>query len=148
MANISDVITVYAKLLPRRSRRQIQGFLIPKGSQGLRIGRLEDKTGATAIASCEVCLEDCFVPDAAVMGGRYAAMATLVAMDSAMRVKTGAVQLLGGYGFLRDYRSRIACVRPSSARLSTATSEIQNIVIARSYVGKSARPKARTGRYV
>jgi alkylation response protein AidB-like acyl-CoA dehydrogenase len=230
LANIADVITVYAKLEPGRSTSRIQGFLVPGGTQGLRIGRLEEKMGATAIATCEVFLEDCFVPDSAVMGapgtgfrvamqvfervrpiigarsvgiaqgafdvavahiqerhafeqplaakqglqfmvaemataieasrglvrraceaidgndplaGRYAAMAKLFATDSAMRVTTDAVQLLGGYGFLTDYPTAHRMREAKLGQIVEGTSEIQKVVIARSYLGDAARPELR-----
>ena len=49
------------------------------------------------------------VPDAARLRdagrpfSRQAAMAKLVATDAAMRVTTDAVQVLGGYGYTRDF---------------------------------------------
>jgi alkylation response protein AidB-like acyl-CoA dehydrogenase len=223
LANVADVITVYAKLEPGRSTRTIQGFLVPQGTPGLVIGRLESKMAVPAIPTCEVYLEDCAVPDSAVLGepgtgfrlamqvfekvrpiigaravgiaqgafdaavthigereafgqplaanqglqfmvadmatqieaarglvrraceatltddpqsGRYAAMAKLFATDTAMRVTTDAVQMLGGYGLFTDYPVAHRMREAKLGQIVEGTSEIQRIVIARSYLGK------------
>ena len=224
LANLADVITVYAKLEPGRSTRTIQGFLIPQGTPGMRVGRLEEKMAVPAIPTCELFLEDCFVSESAVLGqpgtgfhlamevfervrpiiaarsvgiaqgafnaavahlgereafgrplaanqglqfmvadmatsieaarglvkraceaiddgepaaGRYAAMAKLFATEAAMRVTTDAVQLFGGYGFLADYPVAHRMREAKLGQIVEGTSEIQKIVIARSFLGES-----------
>jgi alkylation response protein AidB-like acyl-CoA dehydrogenase len=42
--------------------------------------------------------------DAGLPYSRHAAVAKLVATDAAMKVTTDAVQVLGGYGYTRDFR--------------------------------------------
>jgi alkylation response protein AidB-like acyl-CoA dehydrogenase len=68
LASVADVITIYAKREPGRSTSTIQGFVVPRTTPGLVVGRAEDKMASGALPSCEVLLEDCFVPADAVLG--------------------------------------------------------------------------------
>ena len=53
------------------------------------------------------------------------------AADSAMEVTTDAVQVFGGYGFIRSTTSRSSCVTPRLCSSTEGTSQIQRMVIAR-----------------
>jgi alkylation response protein AidB-like acyl-CoA dehydrogenase len=226
MANLADVITVYAKLEPGRSTRNIQGFLIAKETPGLRVGRIERKMGSNALPTCEVILEGCRVPASARLGqpgsgfrlamqvfervrpiiaaravglaqgafdvaaaylqereafgsplaalqglqfmvadmatgieasrglvrraceavaagdpqaGRYCAMAKLFATDTAMRVTTDCVQLLGGYGYLSDHPVEHRMREAKLSQIVEGTNQIQRVVIARSFLRPARR---------
>jgi alkylation response protein AidB-like acyl-CoA dehydrogenase len=67
----------------------------------------------------------------------HAAMAKLFASESAMWVTTQAIQLFGGYGYMRDYPVEKLFRDAKVTEIYEGTSEIQRIVIAR---GLSARP--------
>jgi len=218
-AAIADVITVYAKLEAGRSTSSIQGFVIPTATEGLVIGRTEEKMAASALPTSEVMLEDCRVPDSARLGEagtgfrsamqvlehvrpliaaravglargaledaaayisgreafgaplsnlqalqfkiadmamgveasrglveracralddgdrearRYCAMAKAFATDTAMAVTIEAVQLLGGYGVMKDYPVEARMREAKIAQIVDGTNEVQRLVIARS----------------
>lgn len=228
MANLADVITVYAKRSPGRSTSAIQGFVIPRGTPGLHVGRVEEKMGSTALPTCEVQLDDVWVPASHALGdvgtgfrsamkvlehvrpmiaarsvglaqgalddavahlrqreafgqplatlqglqfkiadmamgieaarglvekacraldaddplaNRYCAMAKCFATDTAMHVTTEAVQLFGGYGYMRDYPVEARFREAKVAQIVDGTNEIQRVVIARSILGPEARPR-------
>jgi alkylation response protein AidB-like acyl-CoA dehydrogenase len=61
---------------------------------------------------------------------RYSAMAKLLAAEAAMKVTTDAVQLLGGYGFVRDYPVERMMRDAKITQIYEGTSQIQKIVIA------------------
>jgi alkylation response protein AidB-like acyl-CoA dehydrogenase len=61
---------------------------------------------------------------------RYSAMAKLLAAETAMKVTTDAVQLLGGYGFVRDYPVERMMRDAKITQIYEGTSQIQKIVIA------------------
>ncbi|HXF95329.1 MAG TPA: acyl-CoA dehydrogenase family protein [Gemmatimonadales bacterium] len=62
---------------------------------------------------------------------RHAAMAKLFASETAMWVTTQAVQLFGGYGYMRDYPVEKLFRDAKVTEIYEGTSEIQRIVIAR-----------------
>jgi len=62
---------------------------------------------------------------------KAAAMAKLFASDTAMRVTTDAVQLLGGYGYLRDYPVERMMRDAKITQIYEGTNQIQRLVIAR-----------------
>lgn len=66
----------------------------------------------------------------------YSSMAKLYATDTAMKVATDAVQILGGYGFTRDYPAERLMRDAKGAQIYEGTNQIQRIVIARRYMGK------------
>jgi alkylation response protein AidB-like acyl-CoA dehydrogenase len=62
---------------------------------------------------------------------RQAAIAKLVATDSAMRVTTDAVQVLGGYGYTKDFPVERQMREAKVMQIFEGTNQIQRMVIAR-----------------
>ncbi len=60
---------------------------------------------------------------------RYSAMAKLYAAETAMKVTTDAVQLLGGYGYVREYPLERMMRDAKITQIYEGTSQIQKIVI-------------------
>jgi butyryl-CoA dehydrogenase len=60
-----------------------------------------------------------------------AAMAKLFAAETAMKVATDAIQVHGGYGFIKDYEVERAFRDAKITQLYEGTSQIQKLVIAR-----------------
>ena len=83
---------------------------------------------------------------------KEASMAKLFASEVAVRVAGEAVQILGGYGFIKDYPAEKYYRDVKLCTIGEGTSEIQRLVIARQLLMKksAARPEgraARAGRY-
>jgi alkylation response protein AidB-like acyl-CoA dehydrogenase len=219
LASVADVITVYAKLEPGRSHSAIQGFVIPRGTPGLSVGRIEDKMASGALPTCEVILDGCRVPATAALGepgsgfrtamkvferarpliaaravglargamdssiayvrqreafggtlsnlqviqfmvadmatkieaarglvrraceavdeadpvaARYCAMAKYFATDVAVEVTTDAVQLFGGYGYMREYPVEHRYREAKLGQIVEGTNQIQRMIVGRS----------------
>jgi alkylation response protein AidB-like acyl-CoA dehydrogenase len=64
--------------------------------------------------------------------GKYSAMAKLFASDVAMEVTTEAVQVLGGYGYVKEYPVERMMRDAKLTQIYEGTNEIQRVVIARS----------------
>jgi alkylation response protein AidB-like acyl-CoA dehydrogenase len=62
---------------------------------------------------------------------KIAAMAKLFASDMAMKVTTDCVQLLGGYGYIRDYPVERMMRDAKITQIYEGTNQIQRVVIAR-----------------
>ena len=60
---------------------------------------------------------------------RYSAMAKLFAAETAMKVTTDAVQLLGGYGFVKEYPVERMMRDAKITQIYEGTSQIQKIII-------------------
>jgi alkylation response protein AidB-like acyl-CoA dehydrogenase len=65
-------------------------------------------------------------------------MAKLFASDTAMRVTTDAVQILGGYGYLRDFPAERMMRDAKITQIYEGTNEIQRLVIAREVLREKA----------
>jgi alkylation response protein AidB-like acyl-CoA dehydrogenase len=63
--------------------------------------------------------------------GHQAAMAKLFASDTAMRVTTDAVQVLGGYGYVADFPLERYMREAKVLQIVEGTNQIQRVVIAR-----------------
>ncbi|MCF8082329.1 MAG: acyl-CoA dehydrogenase family protein [Deltaproteobacteria bacterium] len=61
---------------------------------------------------------------------RYSAMAKLMASETAMKVTTDAVQLLGGYGYIKEYPVERMMRDAKITQIYEGTSQIQKVVIA------------------
>jgi len=70
--------------------------------------------------------------DAGLPYGPQAAMAKLFASDTAMRVTTDAVQVLGGYGYVEDYPAARLMREAKVLQIVEGTNQIQRMVIGRS----------------
>ncbi|MES2170456.1 MAG: acyl-CoA dehydrogenase family protein [Actinomycetota bacterium] len=64
--------------------------------------------------------------------GRQASVAKLIATDAAMRVTTDAVQVLGGYGYTRDFPVERYMREAKIMQIFEGTNQIQRLVISRS----------------
>jgi len=70
---------------------------------------------------------------------KISAMAKLFASDVAMKVTTDAVQLFGGYGYMRDYPIEKYMRDAKITQIYEGTNQIQRSVIALSIIKESAR---------
>jgi alkylation response protein AidB-like acyl-CoA dehydrogenase len=65
---------------------------------------------------------------------KVSAMAKLLASDVAMRVTTDAVQILGGYGYMKDYPAEKLMRDAKITQIYEGTNQIQRLVIATSMI--------------
>lgn len=70
---------------------------------------------------------------------KQAAMAKLHCTDTAMRVTTDAVQILGGYGYTADFPAERYLREAKVLQIVEGTNQIQRMVIARHVAGPEAR---------
>ncbi|MDP9100769.1 MAG: acyl-CoA dehydrogenase family protein [Actinomycetota bacterium] len=70
--------------------------------------------------------------DAGLPFGPQAAMAKLFASDTAMRVATDAVQVLGGYGYVEDFPAERYLRDAKVLQIVEGTNQVQRLVIGRS----------------
>jgi alkylation response protein AidB-like acyl-CoA dehydrogenase len=70
---------------------------------------------------------------------RQASVAKLVATDAAMRVTTDAVQVLGGYGYTRDFPAERYMREAKVTQIFEGTNQIQRMVIARDLLRQRSR---------
>jgi butyryl-CoA dehydrogenase len=71
---------------------------------------------------------------------KEAAMAKLFASELAMRIATDAIQIHGGYGYIRDYPVERFFRDAKVLEIGEGTSEVQRIVIAREIMEESHNP--------
>jgi alkylation response protein AidB-like acyl-CoA dehydrogenase len=67
--------------------------------------------------------------------GVYSSMAKLFASDSAMAVTSDAIQILGGYGYMKEYPAERMLRDAKITQIYEGTNQIQRLVIARSLLG-------------
>jgi len=86
----------------------------------------------TALAASRLLvLEAARLKDAGLEFTREAARAKLFATDTAMRVTTDAVQLLGGYGYCKEYPVERLMRDAKATQIVEGTNQIQRNIIAR-----------------
>ncbi|WP_166134410.1 acyl-CoA dehydrogenase family protein [Nocardioides ochotonae] len=71
---------------------------------------------------------------------REASIAKLVATDNAMKVTTDAVQVLGGYGYTRDFPVERYMREAKVMQIFEGTNQIQRLVISRGLAGPDTAP--------
>lgn len=116
----ADAIVVWATLDRSLGRAAIKSFVVPKGTPGMRVERLEHKLGIRASDTAAIIFEDCRVPAANLLGspeidtkqGFAGAMATFdntrplvasMAVGCARAALDLTRELLGNAGVAVDY---------------------------------------------
>ena len=94
---------------------------------------MDARTEAARQLTYKTCTEvEAKSPDAS----RWAAIAKLIAGDTAVAVTSDAVQVLGGYGYTDDYPVERMMRDAKITQIYEGTQQIQRLVIARSLLGK------------
>ena len=123
-----EVATRYAQ-----ERRQFGQRIGDLQMVGAMLADMDAATEASRQLLYKACAEiDAGSPDA----GRWAAMCKLVAGDTAMRVTTDAVQVLGGYGYIDEFPVERMMRDAKITQIYEGTQQIQRLVIARALLGK------------
>lgn len=77
------------------------------------------------------CLKAAWLKDQGKPYGQASAMAKLYAAETAMKVTTEAVQIHGGYGYVKEYHVERLMREAKLTQIYEGTSEIQKIIISR-----------------
>lgn len=67
-AGEAGLFIIFANVNPQLGYRGITAFLVERDTPGFTVGKKEDKLGIRASSTCELILEECFVPRAQVLG--------------------------------------------------------------------------------
>jgi alkylation response protein AidB-like acyl-CoA dehydrogenase len=67
-SDVADFIIVGAKVTGTHGKDSVNLFIVEKGTQGLSVGRKEEKMGARGVPSCPLFFDDAFIPEANRMG--------------------------------------------------------------------------------
>ena len=117
--------------------RERRSFGVPIGQHQMVQWMLADM--ATAIEAARLLtLRAAFLKDRGEPFGPQAAMAKLFASEMAMRVTTDAVQVHGGYGFIKEYQVERHFRDAKITQIYEGTSQIQKLVIARHLLSGAA----------
>jgi acyl-CoA dehydrogenase len=97
--------------------------------------KLADMETGTAAAR-ELLYKACAMADRNEKGlAKYSSMAKLFASDNAMRVTIEAIQVLGGYGYVKEYPVERYMRDAKITQIYEGTNEVQRLVIARAMQG-------------
>ncbi len=125
-----EVATAYA-----RDRKQFGQRIGDFQQIGAMLADMDAGVEAARQLLYKACVEiDAGAPDAS----RWSALCKLVAGDTAMRVTTDAVQVLGGYGYIDEFPVERMMRDAKITQLYEGTQQVQRLVIARSLLGKDA----------
>jgi alkylation response protein AidB-like acyl-CoA dehydrogenase len=123
-----EVASAYA-----RDRKQFGQRIGDFQMIGAMLADMDAGTEAARQLLYKACVEiDAGSPEAS----RWSAMCKLVAGDTAMRVTTDAVQVLGGYGYIDEFPVERMMRDAKITQLYEGTQQIQRLVIARALLGK------------
>jgi butyryl-CoA dehydrogenase len=118
--------------------RERKSFGVPIGQHQMVQWMLADM--ATAIEAARLLtLRAAWRKESGAPFGPEAAMAKLFASETAMRVTTDAIQVHGGYGFIKEYGVERHFRDAKITQLYEGTSQIQKLVIARHLLAGPAR---------
>ncbi|HUQ01739.1 MAG TPA: acyl-CoA dehydrogenase family protein [Kofleriaceae bacterium] len=64
----SSAVVVWASIDPSLGRAAIKAFIVPKGTKGMTVARLDHKLGIRASDTATIVFEDCRIPKANILG--------------------------------------------------------------------------------
>jgi alkylation response protein AidB-like acyl-CoA dehydrogenase len=117
-----DIAVAYA-----RERKSMGQFIIEHQAVGFRLADL----AARLEAARQLVLHAASMRDAGIPCLKEASMAKLVASETAEQVCSGAIQTLGGYGYLEEFGVAKIYRDVRVCQIYEGTSDIQRMVIAR-----------------
>jgi alkylation response protein AidB-like acyl-CoA dehydrogenase len=123
-----EVATAYA-----RDRKQFGQRIGDFQQIGAMLADMDAGTEAARQLLYKACVE---IDAGAADASRWSALCKLVAGDTAMRVTTDAVQVLGGYGYIDEFPVERMMRDAKITQLYEGTQQIQRLVIARTLLGK------------
>ena len=123
-----EVATQYA-----RDRKQFGQRIGDFQMIGAMLADMDAGTEAARQLLYKACVE---IDAGAADASRWSALCKLVAGDTAMRVTTDAVQVLGGYGYIDEFPVERMMRDAKITQLYEGTQQIQRLVIARALLGK------------
>ncbi|MBO9601162.1 MAG: acyl-CoA dehydrogenase family protein [Novosphingobium sp.] len=90
---VADLVVVYAKTDPAANSRGITAFLVEQGIPGFSVGQAIHKLGMRGSPTAELVFDDCFVPQANVLGAVDGGAAVLMSGLDYERAVLAGVQL-------------------------------------------------------
>jgi alkylation response protein AidB-like acyl-CoA dehydrogenase len=123
-----DAAAAYA-----RDRTQFGAPIIDFQMVAAMLADMDAQTEAARQLLYKACTE---IDAGAADAGRWSAMCKLVAGDTAMRVTTDAVQVLGGYGYIDEFPVERMMRDAKITQLYEGTQQIQRLVIARALAAR------------
>lgn len=103
---------------------------------------------ATEIEAARLlCLKSAYLKDQGEDFSKFSAMAKLFASEVAMKTTTEAVQVHGGYGYVKEYHVERLMRDAKITQIYEGTSEIQRVVISRSVLKEFERQMSATLAY-
>ncbi len=116
-----------------RDRRQFGQRVGDFQMVGAMLADMDAATEAARQLLYKACTE---IEAGSASASRWAAMCKLVAGDTAMRVTTDAVQVLGGYGYIEEFPVERMMRDAKITQLYEGTQQIQRLVVARALLGR------------
>jgi len=156
---IASLYVVFALTDPEKGARGMSAFIVTRDTPGLTIGKVEDKMGHRASNTVELFFDDlkisfkiaemateinaarhlvwhaAWLMDEGKPHSKEAAMAKCFGSDIAMKVTTEALQLFGGYGYMKDYPMEKLMRDAKLLQIYEGTNEIQQLIISREVIG-------------
>ena len=127
-AGALEVATAYA-----RDRTQFGKPIAEFQMIGAMLADMDAQTEAARQLLYKACTE---IGDGSPDAARWSAVCKLVAGDTAMRVTTDAVQVLGGYGYIDEFPVERMMRDAKITQLYEGTQQIQRLVIARALTAR------------
>ena len=129
--SVGTAVGAYERALAYSKEREAFGKSINKfQSVGFKLADMATKIEASKL----LVYHSAWMKDQGLDITKEAAMAKLFASETAMEVTTEAIQVLGGYGYVRDYGVERFFRDAKILEIGEGTSEIQRLIISREII--------------
>ena len=91
--HIADVFVIMAKTDPEKGSKGISAFVFPRGTKGLKMGKMEEKLGLKGSITSQFFIEDMWLPDDALLGQRGNGFRDALTILDSGRISIGSLAL-------------------------------------------------------
>lgn len=90
LADVADIYLILAKTDPARKHEGMTLFIVERTNPGVSLGKKEEKMGQRALVTADVLLDNCILPESAVLGAENQGFQTIVKVLNRSRISIGA----------------------------------------------------------
>jgi len=134
----AGLFIIFANVDPQLGYKGITAFLVDRNTPGFSVGKKEDKLGIRASSTCELILDDCFIPGGRVLGMVGKGYKVSIETLNEGRIGIGA-QMVGVAQGAIDHALRYAQERKQFGRSISSFQAVQFQLAARATDLEAAR---------
>jgi len=100
--SVADTYVIMASTDRKKGKKGISAFIVEKGAQGFKVGKVEDKLGMRGSDTASLIFEECIIPEESLLGKANEGFIDALKILEGGRIGIGAIAIGIGKGALEE----------------------------------------------